>query len=113
MRRVVVVLVVAAAELAGGPAHSHGGGLNAEGCHTNRKTGEYHCHRAGVPPRSGPPPAPPRLDPGGDGARWRCGDKTSCKQMSSCQEARFHLSQCGLSRLDGDGDGVPCESLCR
>lgn len=25
---------------------SHGGGLNAEGCHTNRKTGEYHCHRA-------------------------------------------------------------------
>ncbi|WP_342064772.1 YHYH domain-containing protein [Cupriavidus sp. OTU4895] len=26
-------------------AHAHGGGLNAEGCHTNRKTGEYHCHR--------------------------------------------------------------------
>ena len=24
----------------------HGGGLNAEGCHTNRKTGEYHCHRS-------------------------------------------------------------------
>lgn len=36
-------------------AHAHGGGLNAEGCHTNRKTGEYHCHRgapAGAPPRS-------------------------------------------------------------
>ncbi|MBY4898292.1 YHYH domain-containing protein [Cupriavidus sp. AU9028] len=28
-------------------ASAHGGGLNAEGCHTNRKTGEYHCHRAG------------------------------------------------------------------
>lgn len=26
-------------------AYSHGGGLNAEGCHNNRKTGEYHCHR--------------------------------------------------------------------
>lgn len=24
----------------------HGGGLNAEGCHNNRKTGDYHCHRA-------------------------------------------------------------------
>ncbi|WP_416234772.1 YHYH domain-containing protein [Paucibacter sp. PLA-PC-4] len=27
-------------------ASAHGGGLNAEGCHTNRKTGDYHCHRA-------------------------------------------------------------------
>jgi hypothetical protein len=25
-------------------AHAHPGGLNAEGCHNNRKTGEYHCH---------------------------------------------------------------------
>jgi hypothetical protein len=28
-----------------GPAFAHGGGLNSEGCHTNRKTGDYHCHR--------------------------------------------------------------------
>ncbi|MCM2317822.1 MAG: excalibur calcium-binding domain-containing protein [Pseudomonas sp.] len=33
--------------------------------------------------------------------------------MSSCEEARFHLQQCGNSRLDGNSDGVPCESLCR
>ena len=26
-------------------ANAHGGGLNAEGGHFNRKTGEYHCHR--------------------------------------------------------------------
>ena len=26
-------------------AFSHGGGLNSEGCHNNRKTGDYHCHR--------------------------------------------------------------------
>lgn len=24
---------------------AHGGGLNACGCHFNRKTGECHCHR--------------------------------------------------------------------
>ena len=24
---------------------AHGGGLNSSGCHTNRKTGERHCHR--------------------------------------------------------------------
>lgn len=30
---------------------AHGGGLDKYGCHTNRKTGEYHCHRSGaVPP---------------------------------------------------------------
>ena len=28
-------------------------------------------------------------------------------------EARFYLTQCGLARLDGDGDGVPCETICR
>lgn len=25
---------------------AHSGGLDSRGCHTNRKTGEYHCHRA-------------------------------------------------------------------
>lgn len=25
--------------------HAHGGGLNKEGCHNNRQTGDYHCHR--------------------------------------------------------------------
>ncbi|MDG4550760.1 MAG: thermonuclease family protein [Candidatus Contendobacter sp.] len=39
--------------------------------------------------------------------------KWSCGQMASCEEARFYLTQCGLSRLDGDGDGRPCNSLCR
>jgi endonuclease YncB( thermonuclease family) len=24
---------------------AHGGGLNKEGCHNNRKTDDYHCHR--------------------------------------------------------------------
>ena len=25
---------------------SHSGGLNQQGCHNNRKTGGYHCHRS-------------------------------------------------------------------
>lgn len=29
-------------------AMAHPGGLNAEGCHNNRKTGEYHCHGTGA-----------------------------------------------------------------
>lgn len=43
----------------------------------------------------------------------RCGAVKSCREMRSCAEARFQLEHCGRSRLDGDGDGVPCESLCR
>lgn len=42
-----------------------------------------------------------------------CGSKHTCKEMSSCEEARFYLTQCGVSRLDGDKDGTPCEALCR
>ncbi|MDP1666140.1 MAG: thermonuclease family protein [Methylobacter sp.] len=41
-----------------------------------------------------------------------CGSKRYCKEMSSCEEAKFYLTQCGLTRLDGDHDGAPCESLC-
>ena len=44
---------------------------------------------------------------------FQCGKKRYCKDMLSCAEARFHLTSCGLTKLDGDDDGVPCESLCR
>lgn len=30
-----------------GLVFAHGGGLDGDGCHTNRKTGDYHCHRGG------------------------------------------------------------------
>lgn len=42
-----------------------------------------------------------------------CGTKRYCTQMSSCEEAKFHLHSCGITSLDRDGDGVPCENLCR
>jgi endonuclease YncB( thermonuclease family) len=53
--------------------------------------------------------------PTGEGAAadFRCGTKTYCREMTSCAEARLYLERCGLTRLDGDADGVPCESLCR
>jgi endonuclease YncB( thermonuclease family) len=43
----------------------------------------------------------------------QCGQKRYCKEMTSCEEATFFLTQCGISSLDRDKDGVPCESLCR
>lgn len=59
-----------------------------------------------------PKPTPERRDPPPSTSRYQCGAKRTCGQMESCEEARFHLTQCGLSRLDADDDGVPCESIC-
>lgn len=42
---------------------------------------------------------------------YDCGPKY-CKDMTVCEEAVYKLTVCDLSRLDGDGDGIPCESIC-
>ena len=45
--------------------------------------------------------------------QFSCEDTKYCKEMRSCAEAKFHLNECGESRLDRDNDGVPCENVCR
>ncbi len=35
----------------------------------------------------------------------------TCKSVSSCREA-VELWCSGYSRADGDGDGIPCETVC-
>ena len=44
---------------------------------------------------------------------FACAGKRRCGEMTSCEEAKFYLTQCGVRSLDGDKDGVPCETLCR
>lgn len=43
---------------------------------------------------------------------YSCNCSKTCPNMSSCEEAYFQLNNCGCSARDGDGDGVPCESIC-
>ena len=43
---------------------------------------------------------------------FTCEGKRYCREMNSCAEANFYLNQCGVGRIDGDGDGIPCESIC-
>ena len=43
----------------------------------------------------------------------QCDQKRFCNEMVDCDEAIFFLTKCGVSSLDKDKDGVPCESLCR
>lgn len=56
---------------------------------------------------------PPRDPPARPAQGFTCGAKRYCTEMTSCAEAMFHFEQCGLTRLDGDRDGRPCERLCR
>ena len=44
---------------------------------------------------------------------FSCAGKRYCREMTSCEEAKFYLAQCGVGSLDGNRDGVPCETLCR
>lgn len=43
---------------------------------------------------------------------FSCSGKRFCREMTSCAEAKFYLNKCGVKRLDGDNDGIPCESIC-
>lgn len=43
---------------------------------------------------------------------YSCTIRKTCSEMSSCEEAYYHLNACGNRRLDRDKDGVPCENIC-
>ena len=40
---------------------------------------------------------------------YRCDGRQHCSQMTSCSEAKFFLQNCPGTKMDGNGDGVPCE----
>jgi cold shock CspA family protein len=42
-------------------------------------------------------------------AAFQCDGRTHCSQMTSCDEATFFLKNCPNVKMDGNGDGVPCE----
>lgn len=43
-------------------------------------------------------------------AKFLCQGKHYCSEMISCEEATLYLKNCPGVKLDGDGDGIPCES---
>jgi len=42
-------------------------------------------------------------------SRYHCDGRVHCSQMTSCEEAEFFLANCPGVKMDGGGDGVPCE----
>ena len=57
--------------------------------------------------------APTAPTPAASSSGFTCAGKRYCREMSSCEEAKFYLAQCGLTTIDGNRDGTPCETLCR
>lgn len=106
-RWIGAALIVVPLWLVPQPLAAHPGGLNSEGCHNNRKTGDYHCHGSGRP--AAPPPRPAI-------ARQPLRALGSDVYFSSCAEARA-AGAAPLRRgdpgyragLDRDDDGVACE----
>ena len=42
--------------------------------------------------------------------RFTCDGRTYCSQMTSCAEATYFIRNCPDTKMDGNNDGVPCES---
>ena len=97
---VVVLFVWLNAGVPTHPATAHPGGLNAEGCHNNRKTGGYHCHRGALA-------SPERA--------LSAVSSSSRREFANCSQraagaAPVRAGDPGYGRhLDRDGDGVGCE----
>ena len=103
-----------------GTAASHGGGLDAQGCHNDRKRGDYHCHRAQSTPAQALAPVAPRRHPDPQNAATtllapasvqpRATYYANCSAVRAARAAPIRYGDPGYaSHLDRDGDGVGCE----
>lgn len=93
MKKIVVALGV----LSFTQAYAHGGRTDSSGCHTNRKTGDYHCHGGGSSARAAVS-QPTRTN------------KVYCASFDTQEEAQAYSDRHPNSGLDRDGDGIACES---
>ena len=73
------------------------------------------CPTSAAAPAPAPAPAAPAASapPAAASGGFTCAGKRYCREMTSCEEAKFYLTQCGVGSLDGNKDGVPCGKLCR
>jgi len=41
---------------------------------------------------------------------FSCDGRVWCSEMTSCDEAKYFIRNCPGTKMDGDNDGIPCES---
>lgn len=98
---VSALLFVLAASAISERSEAHGGGLDASGCHHDRKRGGYHCHRA--PRQAAPQPVSKPVTPAKVYA--------NCDAVYAAGAAPIRRGEYGYGpHLDRDGDGVGCEN---
>jgi len=103
--RMKLIVAATVAIFAATIAQAHGGGLNAEGCHNDRKTGDYHCHRG---TSGGSRAAAHSYQVTGSGTATR--PFANCTAARGARAAPVYAGTPGYGRhLDRDGDGVGCE----
>ncbi len=109
MRIILAIIALGAGLGTAGSVCAHGGGLDKDGCHTNRKTGEYHCHRSGGvsrTPHAQPPQQNFRATPAAAPARAFA----NCAEARAAGAAPVRRGDPGYGpHLDRDNDGVGCE----
>jgi hypothetical protein len=44
-----------------------------------------------------------------ESSRFHCDGRVYCSEMTSCDEAMYFLEHCPGVKMDGEGDGIPCE----
>lgn len=103
--RILVTLALIASPIATPAAVlAHGGGLNAQGCHNDRKNGGYHCHGGGSASRQ--PAKRQSFSSVGSGG----GSFANCSAARAAGAAPVRAGDPGYGRhLDRDGDGIGCE----
>lgn len=129
------ILLIGLLIVATTPAFAHGGRLNKDGCHNDRRSGGYHCHRSTFAPstyarrfRDSAGAKTSRAKRYGDEAKSRARENYQKARQSkrraireirffaNCSEARalgaapVRRGDPGYARhLDRDNDGVGCE----
>ena len=85
---------------------AHSGRTNAQGCHTNRSTGEHHCHGG----RSGPRLPYESGNAGSSRSARPSGAFANCAAARAAGAAPVRRGEPGYGApLDRDNDGIGCE----
>jgi Excalibur calcium-binding domain len=96
-----------------GDVSAHGGGLNTEGCHYDRKRGGDHCHRGSIASSRGDAVSTNRLAPSRIAPLRVSQDSgvfANCAAARVAGAAPVRRGEPGYGpHLDRDGDGVGCE----
>ncbi len=106
------ILLLIASVVIPGLAFASSGRTNAEGCHTEKATGNYHCHdkkptikKARTSARSSA-----NLVAKSDTFDYNCDDFSTHEEAQEMFELNGGVDS-DIYRLDGDKDGVACEGL--